>query len=82
MISGKGNDSFNPFILGSGSPGPTGIYNINIRSLAASAGDSLRDDTISSAAVQTLSLGSTISASLGYDTSLVRGGSEPEGARD
>ncbi|MDW8262945.1 MAG: S8 family serine peptidase [Phycisphaerales bacterium] len=75
-FSGKGNDSFNPFILGSGSPGSTGAYTINIRTISAGAAALRRDDTISSAAVQSLSLGSTVAGSIGYDTSLVRGAAD------
>lgn len=75
-FSAKGNDSFNPYILGSGSPGATGNYLINVRTIGAGAAASLQDDTISAAAVQGISLGSTLVGSLGYDTSLVRGATD------
>ncbi|HRK32336.1 MAG TPA: pre-peptidase C-terminal domain-containing protein, partial [Tepidisphaeraceae bacterium] len=72
-FSAKGNDSFNPFILGSGASGATGQYRINIQMLGGGVVAGLSDDTITSGAVRTVSLGTTIAASIGYDDTLVRG---------
>lgn len=66
-FSGKGNDSYDPFILGSGAAGDTGEYRINIRLLDAGAGAAFSDDTAASAAVRALSLGATITSALGLD---------------
>ena len=72
-FSAKGNDSFDPFILGSGSSGATGTYEINVRTVSASAATTLRDDTISSGGVRAVTLGTSFAASVGYDDTLVRG---------
>jgi len=75
-FSGKGNESYDPFILGSGSPGDTGTYNINIRLLSTSLESSMTDNTISSGAVKTVALGSTIPAAIGQDDGFINGATD------
>ncbi len=66
-VAGYGNDSFDPFQLGSGSSGDTGDYYINVRLLPQSQALVFSDNVISGGAVQTVQVGATISAALGTD---------------
>ena len=67
-FSGKGNDSYDPFILGSGSSGDTGEYQIYIRLRPSGDAAQLSDNTIGAGATRTLALGSTVAASIGLDS--------------
>jgi subtilisin family serine protease/Ca2+-binding RTX toxin-like protein len=72
-ISGKGNDTYDPFILGSGSVGDTGQYQVSIRLRPASDGESLSDGRMNRAPLRSVSVGSSVSASVGYDNAYVVG---------
>ncbi len=73
-LSGFGNGSYDPSVLGSGSPGDTGDYQFSTRLLSTSKVSALWDDKIGSSAIKTLKLGSQINASVGMDNGgLVRG---------
>jgi subtilisin family serine protease/Ca2+-binding RTX toxin-like protein len=72
-ISGKGNDTYDPFILGSGSAGDTGQYRVNIRLRPLGDGESLSDGRLNRGPLKSVSVGSSVSASVGYDTAYVVG---------
>ncbi len=73
-VSGYGNASYDPFVLGSGSPGQTGSYQIHMQIRSKSLVSRLWDDRIGAGNVKALSLGSRLNGNLGMDGSLVRGG--------
>ncbi|HEX3358813.1 MAG TPA: DVUA0089 family protein [Tepidisphaeraceae bacterium] len=75
-VAGKGNENFNPFELGSGSPGATGFYNVSINELASSVAGSLSDDAIGDGALGTITLGQHVSGTVGMDNGFVRGASD------
>src|SRR5262249_38267097 len=72
-VSGSGNSSYDPHVLGSGSPGEMGSYEVSVRMLSSSATQSFWDDQIGAPSIKTLSLGAQVQASLGADGALVRG---------
>ncbi|AUS99237.1 hypothetical protein CLI64_01855 [Nostoc sp. CENA543] len=66
-IAGYGNDSFDPFQLGSGSSGDTGEYKYTSRLLPLSQTNILSNNTSTSGNVKNISIGSTIFENIGYD---------------
>jgi len=66
-IAGYGNTGFDPFRLGSGTPGATGNYYFSAAVLPLSAENQYRDDTLASASVRTLSLTATEEGLIGED---------------
>ncbi|HEX8912553.1 MAG TPA: S8 family serine peptidase, partial [Humisphaera sp.] len=65
-VSGKGNDTFDPFLLGSGGSGDTGEYTFSAQVLPESAEAGLTNDT-AGGAVADLALGTPVTASVGDD---------------
>lgn len=72
-VSGKGNASYDPFVLGSGSPGQTGSYQLSVQVRSSSVASSLSDDTIGSAAIRSISFGNRQIGNIGMDEGFVRG---------
>ncbi len=72
-VSGKGNASYDPFVLGSGSPGETGTYQLSVRVRSASSSASLSDDAIGNAAIQNITFGNRQIGTIGMDDGFVRG---------
>lgn len=72
-IVGFGNDSFDPFVLGSGLSGATGEYRFNARLLPNSQLDILSNDQIGLDGVQLISMDETILEFVGNDRGYVRG---------
>jgi hypothetical protein len=75
-VSGKGNANYDPFVLGSGSPGETGTYQLSVRVRPASAVTQLSNDTITSGRVGNVSFGDRLIGNIGMDDGLVRGRSD------
>lgn len=75
-ISGYGNDSFDPFLLGSGSPGDTGEYIFNSQVLPLAQLTTLSNDRLSYAAVQSIATGSTLTSTIGRDAGFVIGATD------
>ncbi|HVT89233.1 MAG TPA: S8 family serine peptidase [Tepidisphaeraceae bacterium] len=76
-VSGFGNGSYDPNVLGSGSPGAVGDYQLNINLLSKALLPTLWDDQIGAASIKSISIGSKITANLGSDDSgLVRGATD------
>ena len=72
-ITGFGNQNFDPFVLGSGTGGDTGIYSLNANLLPLSSRTSLTDNTIISPAVRSIVVGQTLFGNLGNDNGFVVG---------
>ena len=72
-VAGVGNDGFNPFLLGSGSPGATGRFAYSARLLPPTDAVALSDDTVSGGTVKALTVGTTVRSTLGEDDAFVRG---------
>jgi len=66
-IAGFGNDSFDPFAAGSGSPGDTGSYTLTGVLFNPSQVKTIADNVLNFAPVQTLASGALVRASLGID---------------
>lgn len=75
-VAGKGNDSFDPFVLGSGSPGAVGNYFISMQLRSSSLASSLQDDRIGDGAVRTVTLGELVAGSVGADSGFARGSAD------
>ncbi len=75
-IAGFGNDSFDPFSLGSGSPGATGNYRVSVRLFSKSSVKFVADDTIGFTDIQNLPVGSTVRGVLGTDTGYASGSAD------
>jgi subtilisin family serine protease len=78
-ISGYGNGSFNPFMLGSGSPGDIGEYIFNARLLSTNQViGSLSNNAINYNLVQNqpVTIGSPVFANIGSDNDFVIGASD------
>ncbi len=75
-IVGFGNDNFDPFQLGSGTPGDTGLYEFNAELLPIATVNARADDGISFGGVTTINAGDTLSAFIGSDNGLVRGATD------
>ncbi|WP_392533934.1 S8 family serine peptidase [Nostoc sp. C117] len=75
-VAGYGNDSFNPFQLGSGSSGDTGEYKFSSRLLPLSQANSLSNNKSTGGSVQNLSLGTTVFGNIGDDNGFVIGASD------
>ncbi|MDB5296285.1 MAG: hypothetical protein JWO31_2268, partial [Phycisphaerales bacterium] len=72
-VSGKGNDTFDPFLLGSGGHGDTGEYAFSASVLPASQEQALTDDSASDGGVRTLALGTQVTDRIGDDGGFARG---------
>jgi subtilisin family serine protease len=72
-VAGYGNDSFNPFQLGSGSSGDIGEYKFSSRLLPLSQANSLFNNTSSSGTVENISSGSTTFGNIGNDGGFILG---------
>jgi Ca2+-binding RTX toxin-like protein len=75
-VTGKGNENFDPQVLGSGTPGATGNYQLNIRKLSLSAAATLSDDQLGAGALAGISLGQRLIGTLGMDRGFVRGSTD------
>ena len=75
-ISGYGNDNFDPFLLGSGSPGDTGEYIFNSQVLPLTQLTTLSNDRLANTAVQSIAIGSTLSSTIGRDAGFVIGATD------
>ncbi|MDB9323810.1 DVUA0089 family protein, partial [Nodularia spumigena CS-591/04] len=75
-VTGYGNDSFNPFQLGSGSSGDTGEYKFNSRLLPLSQITALSNNTSTSGTVENVSVGSIIFGNIGDDNGFFVGASD------
>jgi hypothetical protein len=78
-VSGYGNSNFDPFMLGSGSPGDTGQYIFKSRLLSTNQViGSLSNDTINRDLVQSqpVTIGSPVFANLGSDNDFVIGATD------
>lgn len=71
-IVGYGNDSFDPFLLGSGSPGDTGYYELTVQAFIGYVDDDFSDDHIGNQYITTLTIGETRSEEIGSDGTYVR----------
>lgn len=72
-VAGFGNDSFDPFAAGSGTPGETGDYILAGRLFATSAVKTISDDAIGFTRVRTVTHGTSLRESLGEDSSFNSG---------
>ena len=72
-ITGFGNQNFDPFVMGSGAGGDTGIYSLNVNLLALANQTNLVNDTIASPAVETITVGQTLLGNIGNDNGFVVG---------
>ncbi|WP_051155220.1 S8 family serine peptidase [Anabaena sp. 90] len=78
-VSGYGNSNFDPFMLGSGSPGDTGQYIFKSRLLSTNQViGSLSNDAINSDLVQSqpVTIGSPVFANIGSDNDFVIGATD------
>jgi subtilisin family serine protease len=77
-VAGYGNNSFDPFALGSGSPGDTGDYIFNSRLLSNSNSSTLSNNAISNSLVQNnpLTTASPVFADIGRDNNFVIGATD------
>jgi subtilisin family serine protease len=75
-VAGQGNNSFDPFQLGSGASGDTGRYTFNSRLRPLSDLAILSDDRASNNAVREITFDTPITANLGEDESLVVGSTD------
>jgi hypothetical protein len=75
-VSGAGNNTFDPFLLGSGGSGDTGEYTFSARLLDLSSAASLTDDLISDGGVTNLTVGQPVTASVGDDSGFARGATD------
>ncbi|HMB95414.1 MAG TPA: pre-peptidase C-terminal domain-containing protein, partial [Tepidisphaeraceae bacterium] len=76
-VSGFGNSSYDPTILGSGTQGETGDYQLSITTQSTSIVPQIFDDEIGAPNIKTVSDGSQINANLGMDDAgLVRGNTD------
>ena len=66
-VAGYGNTGFDPFQLGSGTPGDTGDYYFSTALLPLSAEGTYRDDTVGAGGMQTLALNDVVQGSIGDD---------------
>lgn len=72
-VTGYGNNNFDPFQLGSGSPGDTGEYIFNSRLLPLSQALVLSNDRIPSGSIEDVALGSIVPGYIGEDNGFVTG---------
>jgi subtilisin family serine protease len=72
-VSGAGNDTFDPFLLGSGGQGDTGEYQFSASVLPASQAAVLANDSAADGGVQTLTDGSRVTGQIGDDAGFTRG---------
>jgi Ca2+-binding RTX toxin-like protein len=75
-VVGKGNESFDPFIAGSGSSGDAGVYRVSIRIRPSSDAAAFDDNQISRPSVRSLFAGGAIEGSIGQDNGFVVGASD------
>lgn len=75
-VTGYGNENFDPFQLGSGTPGDTGDYVFNSRLIPLAQSGDFSDDIIGNSAVQDIADGSVIRGSIGEDNGFVRGATD------
>ena len=75
-VSGAGNDTFDPFLLGSGGQGDTGEYRFSAELLPPSQAAALTDDTSADGGVKDLTVGQQAAGQLGEDNGFVRGGAD------
>lgn len=71
-VAGFGNDHFDPFVLGSGSPGDTGLYGFAVDVLPLAEKTRLTDDTIDSGGVVNVALGFRRGGVVGEDRGFAR----------
>ena len=72
-VSGAGNDTFDPFLLGSGGHGDTGSYQFSASVLPESDSAVLANDSASDGGVQTLTAGTQVHDQIGDDAGFARG---------
>jgi hypothetical protein len=72
-VAGFGNDNFDPFAAGSGTPGEMGDYILAGRLFATSAVKTISDDAIGFSRIQTVTSGSNLRSTLGEDSSFNSG---------
>jgi subtilisin family serine protease/Ca2+-binding RTX toxin-like protein len=72
-VSGKGNTSYDPFLLGSGTSGDDGFYTVSISVRPTSIAPSLRDDQIGDGAIASITPGAALRGEIGMDGGFVRG---------
>lgn len=75
-VTGYGNDNFDPFQLGSGTPGDTGAYIFNSRLLSSNQSSVLSDNIVGNGAIQDVAIGSIIPGYVGEDNSFVVGAAD------
>jgi len=75
-ITGYGNENFDPFQLGSGSPGDTGEYIFNSRLLSLGQEVILSDNLIGNGGIETVSVGSVVPGYIGEDNGFVTGATD------
>lgn len=75
-VSGAGNESFDPFLLGSGGIGDTGEYTLSAAILSADVGATLSDDTASDGGLGRLILDQAVAGNLGDDQGFAKGGGD------
>jgi hypothetical protein len=75
-LAGAGNDNFDPFLLGSGTPGDVGFYQFRTSLLSLTQRTALADDVASNPGVTSLGLGATTSGFLGHDGNFLRGAAD------
>lgn len=75
-VAGYGNNNFDPYALGSGSPGETGRYRVSVRVFASSSVKFVSDDAMNYGRVRTLPVGSITRSVLGADESFAAGSTD------
>ena len=75
-VTGSGNQNFTPFAIGSGTGGDTGKYTLDAEISPLSERDNLVDNQITSPAVQTINLDTTLFGNVGHDSGLVIGNTD------
>ncbi len=75
-VVGYGNDNFDPFQLGSGSPGDTGDYYLSASLRSKSIISQLADDRISYSGIQRVFEGNVLNGFIGNDNGLIRGAAD------
>jgi subtilisin family serine protease len=75
-VSGKGNDNYNPFLLGSGATGDTGNFRFSASVRPSSDAATLSDNRIGYAGVSTIVPGARVVANVGLDDGFVTGASD------
>ena len=75
-VSGYGNNNFDPFLAGSGTPGETGEYLFSASILPSTNVASLSDNARGDSLIKTISSGSSIAGNIGRDDTFYIGPSD------